>query len=59
LENTEDILLVLGFVPLVQHMDKHALTVPMGDNQVSHLSLQPANLSHRLIPLQSHLSQLC
>jgi hypothetical protein len=30
----QDILLMPGFIPLMQHMDKHALTVPMRKGQV-------------------------
>jgi hypothetical protein len=31
----QDILLMSGFIPLMQHMDKHALIVPMHKSQAS------------------------
>jgi hypothetical protein len=46
----QDVLFVLGFIPLVQHMDQHAPTVAMSD-------YQPLNRKCFLISFMCHLLQ--
>ena len=59
LSSSQNVFLVPGFIPLVEHMNQHALTVPIGYSQP--LNLLPSHLIpvDGLISLQSHLSQLC
>jgi hypothetical protein len=53
LSSPQDILLVLGFIPLMQHMDKHVLTVPMCKVQALLLLLQGKDILHcYLIPME-------
>ena len=50
LSRSQRILFVLGFIPLVQHMNQHALTVAVSN-------CQPLNLQSFLIPFVCYLLQ--
>jgi hypothetical protein len=63
LSSSEDIFPMLGFIPLVEHMDKQALTVFACKSQMLHLISQGTDILHchlisisGLVPLQGHLS---
>jgi hypothetical protein len=49
-DSPQDILLVPGFIPLVQHVDQHTLIVTVSNSQ-------PLHLKHLLIPFLRHLLQ--
>jgi hypothetical protein len=46
LSSPQDILLMPGFIPLMQHMDKHALTVPVRMGQALLLLLKGKDILH-------------
>jgi hypothetical protein len=59
LSSSQNVFLRLGFIPLMEHMDQHALTVLVSCSQP--LNLLPSYLIpvEGLIPLQGQLCQLC
>jgi hypothetical protein len=65
LSSSQNIFLVPGFIPLVEHMNKHALTIPVSNCQALQLLMQVTDIRHYhlipmdgLVPLLSHLCQL-
>jgi hypothetical protein len=65
MSSPQDILFVQGFIPLIQHMNQHTLTVVMSNSQLLNLKRLLVsflcNLLQMLlndIPLSNHLGQL-
>ena len=65
LSSSQNIFCGPGFIPLVEHMDQHALSVPIGGGQTldllsqcTHISLIGPSPLGRLIALMSQLSHL-
>jgi hypothetical protein len=65
LPSPQDILFVPDFIPLIQHVNQHVLTITMGNRQPLNLKRFLVSFLHNLlqtlldcISLSSHLSQL-
>jgi hypothetical protein len=54
--SSQSVFFVPGFIPLVEHMNQHALTVLMSGSQAKILQQGYLTLLNSLIPLYGHLS---